>query len=255
MRYYPRGNILGVGISAINLEQAYEAIERWIQTAQKKYITVTPVHGIMDCQSDPEFRRIVNRSGLTTPDGMGVVWILKLMGYSNISRVYGPDLMELTCAKSVKKEFRHFLYGGDQGVAQELAGCLRAMFPGIKIVGFFSPPFRALTEEEAQDVADRINASQADIVWVGISTPKQEKWMARFHKKTTASVFVGVGAAFDFLSNRKPQAPRWVQRSGLEWLFRLITEPDRLWRRYIRYPYFIILLLAQWLGIKKYELN
>jgi N-acetylglucosaminyldiphosphoundecaprenol N-acetyl-beta-D-mannosaminyltransferase len=129
------------------------------------------------------------------------------------------------------------------------------LFPGVEIVGSYSPPFRTLTDEEDKSVVQRINASGADIVWVGLSTPKQERWMAGHLGKINAPVMVGVGAAFDFLSGRKPQAPRWIQRSGFEWLFRLMTEPHRLWRRYSRYPVFPILVLMQALNLRKYPVK
>jgi N-acetylglucosaminyldiphosphoundecaprenol N-acetyl-beta-D-mannosaminyltransferase len=206
----------------------------------------------MDAYRDPELRRIFNASGMTTPDGMAIVWLLRLQGHRRVSRVYGPDLMLEVCRAGVAKGYRHFLYGGDEGVANRLAQALVERFPGLRIAGTHTPPFRALTDDEDLQVIAKINASGADIVWVGLSTPKQEWWMAGHLGKIDAPVMVGVGAAFDFLSGRKPQAPLWIQRSGLEWLFRLATEPRRLWPRYRQYPLFVVLAVAQLLGLKRF---
>ena len=249
-------NILGVGISAINLNQAKDIIIDWLEHRQKQYVCVTPAHGIMECQRNANLRRIFNCSGLTTPDGMSVVWLLKILGYRNVSRVYGPDLMESICEyKSDNRSFRHFLYGGAEGIPELLSESLRINFPALNVVGTYSPPFRPLTAEEGQEIVAQINATKPDIVWVGISTPKQERWMSDHIGLLNASVLIGVGAAFDFLSGTKKQAPKWIQRSGFEWLFRLVNEPHRLWRRYIEYPYFLILVLLQIFGFKSFPMN
>jgi N-acetylglucosaminyldiphosphoundecaprenol N-acetyl-beta-D-mannosaminyltransferase len=163
--------------------------------------------------------------------------------------------MRAVCQHSVGKGWRHYLYGGDVGVAEKLSGSLQKDYPCIQVVGTYTPPFRPLTEEEDQAVVEQINLVRPDIVWIGISSPKQERWMAEHRGLVTAPVMIGVGAAFDFLSGNKRQAPRWMQRSGLEWLFRLSTEPRRLWRRYIQYPYFGLLVLAQSLGIKRFPVD
>ena len=248
-----RVNILGILISAINMDQAVQNIDDWIKHKTPYYVCVTPIHGVMECQHNPGLRKIFNSSGMTTPDGMGIVWLLKLKGFHEVSRVYGPDLMRAVCERSVNGgNYKHFLYGGDEGVARKLADNLEKYCPGIQIVGAYTPPFRPLTAEEDHEVIQMINSSKADIVWVGISTPKQELWMAEHFGKLDAPVMVGVGAAFDFLSGVKPQAPRWIQRIGMEWLFRLLSEPRRLWRRYAQYPFFFILVIGQLIGIKKY---
>ena len=249
-------NVLGVGISAINLNQAIDIIVDWTEHRQKQYVCVTPAHGIMECQRDANLQKIFNCSGLTTPDGMSVVWLLKILGYRNVSRVYGPDLMESMCQyTSDNRRFRHFLYGGAEGIPERLSEMLRIDFPDLNVVGTYSPPFRPLTPEEDQDIITQINAAEPDIVWVGISTPKQERWMSDHVDSLNASVLIGVGAAFDFLSGTKKQAPKWLQRSGFEWLFRLLNEPKRLWRRYIEYPYFLVLVLAQLLRLKVYPME
>jgi N-acetylglucosaminyldiphosphoundecaprenol N-acetyl-beta-D-mannosaminyltransferase len=186
---------------------------------------------------------------------MSIVWLLRIKGYQHVSRVYGPDLMLAVCKRSVEYRWRHYFYGGEPPVADQLVERLSACFPGLQIAGIFSPPFRPLSSEEDLDIIQQINKSQADIVWVGISTPKQERWMAEHREQITAPVLIGVGAAFDFLSGNKAQAPAWVQRVGLEWLFRLASEPKRLWKRYILYPYFGLLVLAQELGFKRYTVE
>ncbi|MEN8242910.1 MAG: WecB/TagA/CpsF family glycosyltransferase, partial [Chloroflexota bacterium] len=217
------------------------------------YICVTPAHGVMDCYHDPSLKTIFNHSGMTTPDGMAIVWLLKLYGHKHVSRVYGPDLMLAACEAGLEKGWRHFFYGGNPGVADRLAERLTDLFPAINIAGTYSPPFRPLSLDEEKQVTENIRAAKADIVWVGLSTPKQELWMSQFVDRLAVPVLVGVGAAFDFLSGTKKQAPRWVQRTGLEWLFRLLSEPQRLWRRYIQYPKFAILSLAQLLGFLNYS--
>jgi len=210
----------------------------------------------MESQRDEELRRIHNRAGLVTPDGMPLVWLSRLQSFHHVERVYGPDLMLALCERSVAKGYRHFFYGGAEGVPEQLASVLQKRFPGLQVAGTFSPPFRPLTADEDDRIVQMINAAAPDIVWVGLSTPKQERWMAGHRERLTAPVLIGVGAAFDFLTGRKPQAPRWMQRAGLEWLFRLLTEPRRLWRRYlINNPLFVALVVLQALGVRRYGLE
>lgn len=243
---FPRVDLLGVKVSAINIPMALEAIDSWILYNQPNYVCVTPAHSVMECYDHPELFSIFNSSGLTTPDGMPLVWWLRWHGQGHVDRVYGPDLMLATCQHSLKKGYRHFLYGGASGVVDTLAGSLQLRFPGIQIVGSFTPPFRSLTSDEDSQVVQQIRISQADIVWVGISSPRQDRWMSEHLGQVGAPVLIGVGAAFDFLSGQKRQAPRWIQRSGFEWLFRLLNEPRRLWRRYLlTYPRFVYLVLKQ----------
>jgi N-acetylglucosaminyldiphosphoundecaprenol N-acetyl-beta-D-mannosaminyltransferase len=248
-----RTNILGVHVSAINMDQALQTIDGWLTRRESRYVCVTPAHVVMDAYWNPRLRPILNRSGMTTPDGMSIVWLLKLHGQSTVSRVCGTDLMREICRVSATRRWRHFFYGGAPGVADGLSDRLRADFPGLPVAGAYSPPFRPLTETEDRAVVERINASRADIVWIGISSPRQDQWMSEHLGKIDAPVMIGVGAAFDFLSGRKPQAPRWIQRAGMEWLFRLASEPRRLWRRYAQYPLFIILVLLQSAGILRYD--
>ncbi len=247
-----RVNILGVGVSAINMEQALAAFREWIERGSRQYVCVTPAHAVMDCYRDPSLQAVFNESGLTTPDGMAIVWLLRMHGRQHVGRVYGPDLMRAVCRISIEKGWRHYLYGGQPGVVECLKSTLEAEYEGICVVGMYSPPFRPMTEEEDRQVIAAINAASPDIVWVGISSPRQERWMHDHLGQLNASVMVGVGAAFDFVSGCKPQAPRWMQRIGMEWLFRLWMEPGRLWPRYSQYPRFVILALAQLMGLRKF---
>jgi N-acetylglucosaminyldiphosphoundecaprenol N-acetyl-beta-D-mannosaminyltransferase len=250
-----RVNVLGVGISVLNLGTALDAIAAAVRERRKGYICVTGVHGVMEAQDDAAFRAILNGAFLCTPDGMPMVWAGKLAGHSEMRRVYGPDLMLDVCAWSESSGAKHFFYGGADGVADRLAQKLKEQFPKLKIVGTFTPPFRALNEDEQKKLAEQIAAGQPDIFWVGLSTPKQERFMAEFLPKLDTTLMVGVGAAFDFHSGRVKQAPRWMQRCGLEWFYRLCSEPRRLWRRYFRNnPLFVLKFLCQKTGIKKYAL-
>jgi N-acetylglucosaminyldiphosphoundecaprenol N-acetyl-beta-D-mannosaminyltransferase len=250
----PRANILGIGVSAIDSAKALDAITGWIARGEANYVCVTGVHGLMESQRDASLRRIHNRAGLVTPDGMPLVWLSRLKGYQGVKRVYGPDLMLECCALSVGKGYRHFLYGGQEGVPELLAQRLRHRFPGLVITGWHSPPFRTLSSEEDEAIVRRINDAGADIVWVGLSTPKQERWMSEHLGRLQAPVMIGVGAAFDFHAGLKRQAPRWMRQSGLEWLFRLMMEPRRLWRRYlINNPLFMGHLVLQALDGERYE--
>ncbi len=247
-----RLNVLGVGISPVNLTQAVATVEGWLEADERTYVCVTPVAGVMACQRDPELRRIFNASGMTTPDGMPIVWLLRLLGHPSVGRVYGPDLMRAVCRRSESAGWRHYLYGGLPGVAAKLAARLEQEHAGLRIAGFGTPPVPWQPGREDREGVETINASGADIVWVGLSTPKQEQWMAIHRTRLRAPVLIGVGAAFDFLSGVKPQAPRWMQRSGLEWLFRLASEPRRLWWRYlVDNPLFVMLVALQLLGLRR----
>jgi N-acetylglucosaminyldiphosphoundecaprenol N-acetyl-beta-D-mannosaminyltransferase len=242
----PTFDVLGVGVSAISMSMALAAIDEWIHVRAHQYVCVTGVHGVMECQDDGTLREIHNRAGLVTPDGMPLVWMARLLGFRQVERVYGPDLMLAVCARSVDRGYRHFLYGATEAVLDRLHARLAERFPGLRVVGQLAPPFRALTPEEDEVVVRTINASGADIVWVGLSTPKQERWMSAHLGRIESAVMIGVGAAFDFHAGVKRQAPRWMQRSGLEWLFRLGSEPRRLWRRYLRNnPRFVLRAAGQ----------
>jgi N-acetylglucosaminyldiphosphoundecaprenol N-acetyl-beta-D-mannosaminyltransferase len=252
----PRVNILGVGINAINMDLAIETIDKWIASNESHYVCVTPVHSVMECQRDPALRRIFNASGLTTPDGMPLVWLCRHKGYRHVGRVYGPDLLLALCAHSQSKGHRHFFYGGGPCVAERLVNNLQTRFPSLAVAGTYSPPFRSLTPEEDDQTVQMINKACPDVLWVGLGAPKQERWMASHMGRLTVPVLIGVGAAFDFHAGCKKQAPHWMQQSGLEWLFRLITEPRRLWRRYlVNNPLFLTRVLLQAVGLCKYSLQ
>jgi N-acetylglucosaminyldiphosphoundecaprenol N-acetyl-beta-D-mannosaminyltransferase len=230
---FPRVDVLGVPVSAITMTQAIQAIHTWIDQRECHYVCVTGVHGVMESARDESLRLIHERAGLVTPDGMPLVWLSRHAGYSQVERVYGPDLMLAACEASTRHGWRHFFYGGGPGIADHMAVRLQARFPGLQVVGVYSPPFQPMTAAEDEALVQRINATRPDIVWVGLGTPKQERWMAAHVGRLSAPVLVGVGAAFDFHAGVKRQAPRWMQRSGLEWSFRLATEPRRLARRYL----------------------
>src|SRR5450432_126345 len=249
-----RCNVLGVEISAVNMPVAVRQIQHWIEHRQCNYVCITGVHGVMESQRDPQLKRIHNQAGMVTPDGMPMVWANRIAGNSQVSRVYGPDLMAELCQAGIEKHYKHFLYGGGDGVAEKLADKLREKFPGIQIVGTYTPPFRPLTDEEDRKIVLTINASGADIIWVGLSTPKQEHWMSQHLNRVHPPVMVGVGAAFDFHAGLKSQAPRWMQKSGMEWLYRLVTEPKRLWKRYLRNnPLFCWYFLLQVLNARDFS--
>lgn len=252
MPAHERFDLLGVNVSAVNLKKACEVIDGFIQGDHKAYVCVAPVSTIISCQEDEAYRRVVNQADMVTPDGMPVVWCGKSSGYPQVERTYGPDLMLMVCGQGRIKGYRHFFYGGTEGVLKKLEECLRNKFPGIAIAGRYAPPFRALTAQEEKDVVEQVNRSQADIVWVGLGSPKQDFWMQQIRGKLNASVLIGVGAAFDFISGVKPQAPRWMQQAGLEWLFRLCSEPRRLWKRYlIGNTKFVLLLLCQMISPRR----
>ena len=226
-----------------------------IRRREKGYVCVTGVHGVMEAQRDRAFRGVLNKSFLCTPDGMPMVWMSWLQGRRETSRVYGPDLMQEVLQQSPARAVRHFLYGGHNGSSELLIRKLLARFPGLQIVGAFEPPFRPLNADEETALFAQVSECKPDIIWVGISTPKQEFFMSRYLAHLDTNLMVGVGAAFDMFSGAKRQAPRWIQRSGFEWFYRLCQDPKRLWKRYLRNnPQFVLLALMQLLGLRKYPL-
>jgi N-acetylglucosaminyldiphosphoundecaprenol N-acetyl-beta-D-mannosaminyltransferase len=248
-------NVLGVRVNAVQIGDVIARMEDWI--AQRKechYVAVTGMHGIMEAHHDPAFKITLNLSNLVVPDGMPLVWFARLKGYPLKRRVYGPELMLDFCEISSHKGYRHFLYGGKPGVAEKLAKELANRFPGLVIAGTYSPPFQTLTEEENNQVVTQITLAAPDVLWVGLSTPKQERWMHEHRSLLNIPVLVGVGAAFDIHSGRKRQAPVWMREHGLEWLFRLLQEPGRLWRRYILYgAEFVFCVALDLLGFRRFE--
>jgi len=252
----PRANVLGVGVSAIDLAEAVRRSECCIDERRTGYICVTGVHGVMEAQRDPDFRGILNRSLLCTPDGMPTVWVGHWQGHRRMRRVYGPDFMLEMCRASISRGYRHFLYGGSPGVAEKLKRRLHAKMPRLEIVGTYSPPFRPLTPAEKDEVIAAVAVARPDIVWVGLSTPKQERFMAHMIDRLDTHLMVGVGAAFDIHAGLLADAPAWMKRSGLQWLHRLWKEPRRLARRYItNNPLFLWDIALQLSGIRKFEIE
>jgi N-acetylglucosaminyldiphosphoundecaprenol N-acetyl-beta-D-mannosaminyltransferase len=252
----PRVNVLGIGISAITMRQALDQVATWIKRGAREYVCVCNVYTVMECQRHSAVRSAVNSAGLATPDGMPLVWLSRRKSHTNVSRVYGPDLMLALCAMSVERSYSHYFYGGAQGVPELLAERLQQRFPGLRVAGAYSPPFRALSAEEDAHLVAQLNQAAPDIIWVGLGTPKQDLWMAAHRSQLNAPVLIAVGAAFDFHAGRIPQAPKWMQGAGLEWLYRLIQEPKRLWHRYlVGNPLFVMLVLAQSLGIRRYSVD
>ena len=238
------------------MDSAVNLIEAAIAGNAKGYVCVTGVHGVIEAQRDEKFRAILNRGFLVTPDGMPTVWVGKAQGHRRMGRVYGPDMMLEICRRSVEKGYTHFIFGGAEGVAQKLASRLRSRFPGIRIAGAFTPPFRPLNQEEEAELIARVDAARPDLFWVGLSTPKQERFMEAYIDRLNVKVMLGVGAAFDIHTGRAKDAPKWMQRSGLHWLFRLLQEPRRLFARYmINNPLFVYKIILQLLGLRKYHIE
>jgi N-acetylglucosaminyldiphosphoundecaprenol N-acetyl-beta-D-mannosaminyltransferase len=256
MSQLPRFNVLGTGVSALSLEQARDLVLTARGRTRLGYICCATAYNLNLARADTALRSAYNRSLLTTPDGMPLVWLGRWHGHRHITRVYGPDLMELVCDTGRAAGLTHYFYGGKTGVAEELQARLTARFSDLQVVGTFTPPFRPLNSDELAALQADIAAKRPDVIWVGLSTPTQEKFMADHGTVLDAGLLIGVGAAFDFLSGRVSQAPRWMQRSGLEWFYRLCTEPGRLWKRYLVHsPKFVIRTFAQLLGLKKYPLD
>jgi N-acetylglucosaminyldiphosphoundecaprenol N-acetyl-beta-D-mannosaminyltransferase len=240
-------DILGLPIAMTDYTEAMDVMDGMIARRERGYVCATAVHAIMVGQDDSEMRSALRGSTMTVPDGMPLVWAANLLGEDLTDRVYGPELMLRYCERSRDMGHRIFLYGGrDQGSLAQLALNLRLRFPGIKIVGGYSPPFRPLTDEEETAVADQIDAARPDVVWVGIGVPKQEKWMAHMRDRIEAPVLAAVGAAFDFHAGRVSMAPSWMQERGLEWTYRIAQEPRRLLPRYlIHNPRFVARVAVQ----------
>jgi N-acetylglucosaminyldiphosphoundecaprenol N-acetyl-beta-D-mannosaminyltransferase len=246
----PAQAVLGIPLALTDYERTLDWIDAAVEADARSYICVAAVHTVMASREDPELREAVLGADFTVPDGQPLVWALNALGHPLRERVYGPDLMELACARAAQTGRPMFFYGGRESEPDAL-GLLQSELlrrhPGLQIAGVYQAPFRPLSDDEADAIAETINASGAQIVWVGLGVPRQEKWMAAMRDRLTAPVLVGVGAAFDFHSGLVRQAPRSVQRLGMEWLFRLIQEPRRLWRRYARYnPRFVAGFLRQY---------
>ena len=256
---HPHADVLGVGLSALNMDRALNLAERWIAsnsiaTSKSAYICMTGVHGVMEAQSDAHLRSILNQAFINAPDGMPMSWVGWLQGHKQMDRVYGPDFMANLCQLSVRKGYRHYLYGGQPGVAQALKIALQTRFPGLQVAGTYTPPFRSLTPNEEADLLHDVQNAKPDILWVGLSTPKQECFMAEYVDRLHVPLLVGVGAAFDFHTGRIDDAPAWIKRVGLQWLHRLLQDPGRLWKRYLRNnPVFVWRIMLQLFKLRSYE--
>jgi N-acetylglucosaminyldiphosphoundecaprenol N-acetyl-beta-D-mannosaminyltransferase len=247
--------VLGVKVNAIQIEQVIEQMQGWIRERDACHsIAATSMHGIVEAQHDSFFKNILNATDLVVPDGMPLVWLGRRQGHILRRRVYGPDLLLAFCEESAGRGYRHFFYGGEPGVAERLAESLKNRFPGLNVVGTCSPPFRTLSADEDAEMVEMINRAAPDVLWLGLGAPKQERWMHEHKDRLRVPVLVGIGAAFDLLSGRRKQAPSWMREHGLEWFFRLLQEPLRLWRRYLVYgAQFIVYVMLDYLRLKNFE--
>ena len=249
-----RHDILGVKVDVLTFQKALLRFDEWIHSRARQFVCVADAHVVMQAQWNDDFRKILNEAGMITPDGMPLVYLLRSAKRGPVERVYGPDLLLRTCEHSIFRQYRHYFLGAAPGVAQRMAEHLRDRFPGLVVSGVCSPPFRPTTEAEDLAMAAAINRTLPDFVWVGLGTPKQERWMYRFRKLLNAPILLSVGSAFDYFSYEKRQAPRVLQRIGLEWLFRLVYEPRRLGPRYSRViPGFLYLLLLERLAARRHH--
>jgi N-acetylglucosaminyldiphosphoundecaprenol N-acetyl-beta-D-mannosaminyltransferase len=249
----PEFNVLGVRVHAIQIPEVINWMECTVMAGVwGRFLAATGMHGITEAMHDPHFRTILNEADLVVPDGMPIVWLARKQGFRLGRRVYGPELMETFCRETGAK-YRHFFYGGAPGVPEQLAEVMERKHK-IRIAGCWSPPYRSLTDAEEIQLKEMIVAAAPDVLWVGLSTPKQERWMHDHRDSLPIPLMMGVGAAFDFHTGRVKQAPRWMQESGLEWFFRLIQEPKRLWRRYlINGAEFIWNVAIEQLGLSKID--
>lgn len=252
----PKTEVLGVGVSAVNFASATAEMLRWIAEGEKYYVSVADVHGVIEAQDDPEFKKILNDSGLIVPDGRPIFWLLRLAGHGDVTQTTGSDLIQRFSEALAERGYSAFYYGGAPGVAENVAAVLEDRYPGLRTADTYCPPFRDLDAREEAEIVDMINVSGAHVVWVGLGAPKQERWMARFIDRLDVPVLVGVGAVFDFLTGRVKRCPRWLQIVGLEWLYRISQEPRRLWKRYARSnSLFLYYLLCERLGLRDFRSN
>jgi N-acetylglucosaminyldiphosphoundecaprenol N-acetyl-beta-D-mannosaminyltransferase len=245
-------DVVGVPLAVTDYTEMLDWIDAMVATRTRGYLCACNVHTVMASHEDPELRLALESATINVPDGQPLVWALNALGHALPGRVYGPELMSRACERALVHGHRFYLYGGrNQGALVQLALNLRHRYPGVRIVGGYSPPHRPLSPEEETALAREINHSRAEVVWAGIGVPKQEKWMARMRPQLEAPVLIGVGAAFDFHAGLVPQAPPWIQESGLEWAYRLAQEPRRLWRRYLRYNPKFVAAFAQQLAAQR----
>jgi N-acetylglucosaminyldiphosphoundecaprenol N-acetyl-beta-D-mannosaminyltransferase len=245
--------ILGMKVNGTSYGDASARVAEWAAQKASRYVCVATVNNVMEAWDSREFKRVMNAADLVTPDGMPLVWGLKLLGHRGASRVYGPDLTPIVLQMAMENQIPVGFYGGSPEVLERLQAVVTDRFPTLRIAYAFSPPFRHMTSEEDDEVIAAVNRSGVRILFIGLNTPKQDYWMAA-HRDRVQAVMLGVGAAFDFIAGTKSQAPRWMMRVGLEWLYRLVTEPRRLWKRYLKHnPRFVVLFTMQLLGWKRFQ--
>ncbi|MDX2307182.1 MAG: WecB/TagA/CpsF family glycosyltransferase [Hyphomicrobium sp.] len=225
--------ILGVPVSSIDMSEAVSRIIGWARQRQSRYVCACDVHSLMRARSDTTHYDALRLADMITPDGQPLVWTARMRGDRRMGRVSGPDLMPAVCEASAGQGLRHYFYGGAEGVAAAVAERLKTSYPALEIAGAESPPFRPLTQLEERSLEERLADARVDIIWIGLGCPKQERWMLEHVSRIRGVVMIGVGAAFDFQSDRIRRAPLWMRNHGLEWLHRLFSEPRRLWHRYV----------------------
>lgn len=246
---HKHADVLGVQVSAVNMQAAIELAVQWVDAGSPGYACFVGVHGVMEAQRDPKLRYVLNRAAFSFPDGMPMTWLGRLQGFETMDRVFGPDFILEMCRASVRRGYRNFVYGGRPGVADQLAERLRQLCPGLEIVGTFTPPFRPLSVEEEEDLLARVAKAKPHILWVGLSTPNQDRFMAQYVDRLQVPLLAGVGAAFDFHTGSIRDCSRWIKRAGLQWLHRLLQDPFRLWRRYLlNNPWFLWRISCQLLS-------
>ncbi len=238
-----RHNILSIDFDLVDWTLAFEQVKDFISNGEKTYVTLTNPNGVMNARKDPVLKQALVDSGLVLPDGIGIILAARLFGYGRSQRVDGPTFMLRVCDEGRRYGFRHYFYGGAEGVADKLASTLARTYPGLKVAGTFCPPFRRLTAEEDADVVTRINRTEPDIVWVGLGLPKQEKWMAEHCGRIAAPVMLGVGAAFNYNSGLARRAPQWLRDCGLEWSWRFFENPKRdIGRKFLDFKFLVYVL-------------
>lgn len=242
--------VLSAPIDVITWDGALSQLGTWASNHESRYVCICNVHSVVTASQDAEFGRVVREADMATPDGAPVAWMLRRLGHAAQRRINGPDLMWMYCAQAQARDESVFFYGSTEETLATLKAKLLAAFPGLKIAGAISPPFRKLMPEEDDAIVAQINASGAGTVWVSLGCPKQELWMAA-HRGRINAVMVGVGAAFDYHTGTIKRAPKWMQDNGLEWFYRLVSEPRRLWKRYlVTNTLFVIGAVGQLMGRK-----
>jgi N-acetylglucosaminyldiphosphoundecaprenol N-acetyl-beta-D-mannosaminyltransferase len=240
-----RPEVLGTPVSALTMDEAVATIDECIRRGERKYVCTIDVHALVESHFESDVQDIYRSAAIAAPDGMPLVWLLHHSGYHAADRICGPDLMPAVFRQSQQRGYRHFLYGSSDATLLSLQQKLNQEFPGVKIVGHYAPPFRPLTREEERDVDRILNAADPDIVWVGLGAPKQDRWMAAHRHALNAPMLIGVGAAFDMIAGRVKRAPRLIQRTGCEWIFRMAQEPGRLSKRYFKSNLWFAIMLAR----------